>query len=347
MGDAKVGAESVAAGRRRRVIPVHLSGMHAFTRGSSLRCSAAAALLLTAACTGALPGVRGRTVEEPPPVFTTSDTTALFAPGVISTGDAFGASFTPDGRTVFFTRAAPDRARMQIMRSEWRGLSWSTPRRADFSTGPRDSYPHVSGDGKTLYFTAPRRRTALATDLDGDWDTWRVALDGISEPAREASLANSNADETVPSITFTAMLVFAAAPRGDTAASGEIRYMSPQLRSTPAIISLGRDVDHPITPYVNRAGRVLIIAARGADNRGRTDLYVLVRRGDGRWSAPRNLGREVNGTDAEFAPQLSPDERHLFFSRTRFAQGRSAGTDILVVPVRSVPVLRDALAEPL
>jgi hypothetical protein len=68
--------------------------------------------------------------------------------------------------------------------------------------------------------------------------------------------------------------------------------------------ALGRAVDHPITPDVNRAGRVLIIAARGADNRGRTDLYVLVRRGDGRWSAPRNLGREVNSTDAEFAPQL-------------------------------------------
>jgi hypothetical protein len=309
--------------------------------------AATVALLLATACTGVIPGLPGGRPKEPPPVYTTSDTTALFAHGVISTGDVFGATFTPDGRTVFFTKATPDRARMQIMRSEWRGLSWSTPRRADFSTGPRDSDPHVSGDGTTLYFTAPRQRRALATDVESDLDTWRVELDGVSEPTRVASLANSNADETSPSLTYALTLFFAAAPRGDTTASAEIRYLSRQLRSTPATIALGRDVHHPATPYVNRGGRVLIIAARGADNRGRTDLYVLVQRGDGRWSAPRNLGREVNSTDAEFAPQLSPDEQFLFFSRTRFEQNRAVGTDVFVVPVRSVPVLRGALAEPL
>ncbi|HYW31597.1 MAG TPA: hypothetical protein VE869_08830 [Gemmatimonas sp.] len=307
----------------------------------------AAVSLMVAACVGRLPGVAlSSRVPVPPPVFSTSDTTAMFAPGVISTGDVFASSFTPDGRTVFFTKATSDRTRMHIQQSTWTGSSWSTPSRASFSTGDREMDPHVSPDGKTVYFTAPRRRAAIATDADGDWDTWSAKLDGSEPAARITSLANSADNEMYPSITNDEALFFGVRSRANPDVPGEIRYLHRKIRTTPVVVPMGPEVVNPGNPYITYDGRVLIVSASGPESRGRSDLFVLVRRGDGRWSAPRNLGREVNTTDVEFCPGLSPDGRYLFFSRVRYDENnRAAGNDIFVTPVSSVPVLRDALGQ--
>ncbi|MES2522675.1 MAG: hypothetical protein V4617_08275 [Gemmatimonadota bacterium] len=313
---------------------------------------ASVALAVSAgACAGALPGVLpviGREPREtlPPPVFSTSDTTAMFAPGVISTGDVFASTFTPDGRTVYFTSATSDRTRMHIMQSTWNGSAWGAPTRASFSTGDREMDPHVSSDGKTVYFTAPRRQGAVATDADGDWDTWSAKLGGTEPASRITSLANSADNEMYPSITYDEALFFGVRSRANPDAPGEIRYIHPKIRTTPVLVPMGPDVLNPSNPYITFDGRVLIVSASGAEGRGRADLYVLVRRGDGRWSAPRNLGREVNTTDVEFCPGLSPDGRYLFFSRVRYDESnRAIGNDIYVTPVSSLPVLRDALAQ--
>jgi Tol biopolymer transport system component len=294
-----------------------------------------------ASCQAVRPNAEGARTA---PVYTSSDTTARLAPGVISTGHDFGTTLAPDGRTMFFTRRLPTGAGTQLMRTEWRGSAWSAPQRAPFSTGPHDELPQLLPDGKQLLFSAPRRRNAATNDADGDWDIWRVKLDGLSLPVRDASPANTPADETSPSASIDDAMFFARAARGDSTAS-TLYYWSPALRSSAVAVSVGNEVTRPLTPYVNRTGRVLLLSARPVAPRGRADLYVMVRRGDGRWSAPRALGHEVNSPDTEYAPTLSPDERYLFFSRERFEQNRAVGTDIFVVPVRSVPVLRDALAE--
>jgi hypothetical protein len=278
------------------------------------------------------------------PVYTLSDTAALFAPGVIATGAEFGASFTSNGRTVYVTRLASEGAGTQIVQSTWTGSAWGPAQRAPFSTGARDQYPHLSPDGNRLLFSAPRRRSAALGDADGDWDIWSVRLEGGAEPVREASSANTSADEQSPSLSFEKNMYYVRAPRGDTAASA-LMYWSPKLRSVPIPVSIGGEITRPQTPFVNRTGRVLLLSARSIQTRAQPDLFVLVRRGDGVWSAPRPLGFEVNSTDAEFAPSLSPDERYLFFSRAGAKVNGVARTDLYVVPVQSVPVLRAALAE--
>ena len=277
-------------------------------------------------------------------MYTHSDTATMFAPGVISTGDVFASSFTPDGRTVYFTKATNDRSSMQIMVSHWTNGAWSEPRRAPFSTGQRQMDPHVAPSGRVVYFTAPRRRNAGISDPDGDWDTWTASLEkgDPSEATRLTSLANSPDHEMYPSVMIDETVFFGVSARQDGAAArSEIAYMNKKVRTTPVRVPLA--LTNPGNPYITPRGNVLIVSGTGKDERTRADLYVVTRGGDGRWSAPRDLGREVNTDAVEFCPSLSPDGQYLFFSRLRRDGDRVTGNDIYVIPVASVPVLRDAL----
>lgn len=305
--------------------------------------AAAAGLCVLSACITRSSAVL---TDDYAPVYTRSDTVETFAPGVISNGDAFSSTFTPDGGTVYFTRASNDRSQMQIMRSRWTGRGWSAPVRARFSTGTQQMDPHIAPGGKTLYFSAPRRRAAATTEPDGDWDTWSVRLDTEADAERMTSLVNSAENEMYASSTYDDALFFGYKPRNAPAsAPTEIHYWYPKLRSTPAVVPTGADVSSASNPYITANGRVLIISGTGKASRGRADLFVLVRGPDGRWSAPRNLGGEVNTDDNEFCPQLTHDGRYLFFSRIMWDGDRMIGNNIFVVPVTSVPVLRDALRE--
>ncbi len=303
--------------------------------------------LLPAAC--ARPSSRS-VDREPPPVFTIGDTVQRFAPGIVSTGNVFASSFTPDGRTVYFTQATADRSRMQIMVSRWRGSRWQPPVRAPFSTGERQMDPHVSPDGSTLYFTAPRRRDAAPLEPDGDWDTWQVRLDRPDAVAERlsgrAALGNSAQHEMYPSITYRGELFFGVR-RKDAAPGtpGEIQYIGPKIRTTPVKVGIDTAISNPSNPYITPDGRLLIVSATGRDSRKRADLYVIRRREDGRWMDPQSLGAEVNTNDVEFCPQLSRDGQFLFFSRVHYDGDRVTGNDVYVVATRFIRPLRDALQE--
>jgi hypothetical protein len=48
---------------------------------------------------------------------------------------------------------------------------------------------------------------------------------------------------------------------------------------------------------------------------GATDLYLTLRQPNGSWPKGRNMGSRVNSRNFEFAAQISPDKKYLFFTR--------------------------------
>src|SRR3954454_15115527 len=74
-----------------------------------------------------------------------SDTAVVFAPGVVSTGDVFASTFTPDGRVVVFTKFAPPRP-ATLMMSTFDGGRWTTPTVLAFSGTYRDLDPSFTPD---------------------------------------------------------------------------------------------------------------------------------------------------------------------------------------------------------
>ena len=59
--------------------------------------------------------------------------------------------------------------------------------------------------------------------------------------------------------------------------------------------------------------QLLIIAMEHKDGYGEQDLYIIERR-NGKWSAPVNLGPDINTFATECSPFLSPDNQTLYFS---------------------------------
>ena len=53
----------------------------------------------------------------------------------------------------------------------------------------------------------------------------------------------------------------------------------------------------------------------GAQGGTETDLYLTLRRPDGTWTKPRNMGPRVNSGYHESAPSISPDKKYMFFTR--------------------------------
>ena len=145
--------------------------------------------------------------DVPPrgPDLVAGDTAALFAPGVVSTDDAFASSFAPDGRTVYFTKADRDRTRLRVMRSRWVDGAWTTPEALPFSdVAPRAMDPFVSPDGRRLYFTAARRLSAARGEPQDDWDTWvaDLAPDGtVGAPRNLGPEVNGPEVEFCPSMS--------------------------------------------------------------------------------------------------------------------------------------------------
>ncbi len=61
-------------------------------------------------------------------------------------------------------------------------------------------------------------------------------------------------------------------------------------------------------------GKVMLLSIERDDTFGGSDLYVSFLQNDGNWSAPKNLGGQVNTADNEEAPFLAADGISLYYS---------------------------------
>jgi Tol biopolymer transport system component len=94
------------------------------------------------------------------------------------------------------------------------------------------------------------------------------------------------------------------------------RWAQPENLGAP-VNTAGREYD----PFVAPDESYLIFASERPGGLGGADLYISVRRPDGSWGTPANLGPTVNSAASDYTPMLSPDGQYLFFT------SGSAGSD--------------------
>ncbi len=94
-------------------------------------------------------------------------------------------------------------------------------------------------------------------------------------------------------------------------------------------ISISDKINTPMeegAPSLSADGRTLVYAACNLpDVVGGCDIYVSYKEGE-EWSAPLNMGREINSTSWDSEPSISADGRTLYFSSER--PGGQGGYDI-------------------
>lgn len=292
----------------------------------------------------------------------------LVAPGVISTGDYDShAAFTPDARTLYFLRLAPDFSRWTIFVSHLANGRWSSPAVAPFSGQWQDADPSITADGRHLYFVSDRPiEPGGARRPDHDiWMMDRTAT-GWSAPRHLPAPVNSDADEWYPIALANGALYFGSQRTG-SAGGGDIYRAHADASGTYTIEQLGPPVNTSAAEYeafvTEDEQTMLLTITRRPDSLGDFDLYVSHKEAGGAWGAPVNLGPEVNSPARELSPKLTPDGHSLIWTSCRVpglpahpgprstadvlrelhSPGNGLG-DIYEIDVASVPALKRSRA---
>ncbi|HEX6535797.1 MAG TPA: hypothetical protein VF041_14460 [Gemmatimonadaceae bacterium] len=288
-----------------------------------------AASLAVAVSIAALTAARaGAQAQSPSPAPTPTPTPEVFAPGVIS-GPASDLSpaFTPDGNTVFFTRA--NGMQSTILVSHRVAGRWSTPTIAPFSGRWRDLEATMAPDGSYLIFASNRPSTRGGTPLDGHYNgavqpekggnLWRVdrTAHGWGAPRRLPDVINQNTSIFSPSIAANGSLYFMQ-PAG---AHGRFHLFRAGYEhgtyAPPVPVDVGGEEDvGDFDPAVAPDEHFLVFSSARMKEKG-TSLFITFRH-DGAWAPPVYLGDSVSAPGTgNIEARLGPDARTLYFSSTR------------------------------
>jgi hypothetical protein len=285
------------------------------------------------AMSAAVPAVAWSSVPQPRPFDLASwlekhaaGATAMptvFAPGVISgPANDDAATFTPDGKTVYFFRA--NGQDYDIMTSRFDGVRWSQPVIASFSGHWRDLEPAVAPDGSYLIFASSRPIDGSDKPIDGHWGgqihpgrgghLWRVNRrgGGWSAPTLLPDTVNRFDSTFSPAIAADGSLYFMAA----TAPGGRFQlyyshFMGGQYQ-TPELLpfSAGQygGVDPALAP-----DQSFIVFASGRPPAPTGESYAFIAfRTQGHWGDPIPLPPAVNSLGGIDELRLGPDGHTLY-----------------------------------
>ena len=186
-----------------------------------------------------------------------------------------------------------------------------------------DFCPSPLRDGQGFIFVSNRPGGCGGADI---YLTRRHPVDGWEEPVNLGCEVNSGADEAGPVLSFAEpgppTLYFSSTRVGGP--GGSNLYMSRMAGAwsfDPAELVPGVNSDYDdMQPSVSRDGRELVFASNrpGPGSQGGFDIWSASRDSiAGDWSAPVNLGPNVNSTANEIRAALSWKGTTLVFSSTR------------------------------
>jgi Tol biopolymer transport system component len=278
------------------------------------------ALFVLPCITNARPPASTGPADSPPPAKAAylgqtppGDTAIVFAPGFISTKNAFvqNSAFSPDGKHFYFTITNATWDYFEIMHTEFRNGKWTIPAQADFfKDNPKPAHtmePFFAPDGRRIYFSAGDA---------GNLDIWycRKRGDGWEKPVKLPETVNTSDLEWYPTISRKNTLFF---PK-----NGEIfhsRSRNGQFDHFATVAKPVNSIDQKAgDPYISPNEDYLIFHSIGRPGGfGQGDLYISFKKKNGAWTNPKNLGPMINTEEFEFSPSVTPDGKYILFSRRK------------------------------
>lgn len=197
-----------------------------------------------------------------------------------------------------------------------------------------ESLPRLSADGGTLFFLRSRSPENVGGAEAGE-DVWYVTSTesgGWGGASNVGAPVNNELNNFVVAVLEDGALLVgnAYAPEGDLASGLAIAYRDAAGWQPPRPVTIEGWYSRSrwVSYSLSADGTILLLHAERDDGLGGTDLYVSHRREDGSWSAPINLGGDVNTAANEITPWLADDNRTLYFSSD--GRGGFGGYDVFV-----------------
>ena len=262
--------------------------------------------------------------SPPPPV-----SPELYGAGLFTTGAwDFFLAFSPDQQRVLFGRADDAFESYELLETRRDAAGrWSTPARPRFAARWSNADPHVSPDGRTVYFISnrpnPGEHSVRATyDIwaahlqpGGEWGEAERLPAPVNDPAR---------DEWSPAVAADGSLYFGAERAGTR--GGSDLWVSRRVAGTyrePENLGDAINTDaHEVEPWIAPDGRYLLFSAlRRPEGLGGYDLYLSRRGADGRWERAQRLPEGINTAAGDWNHSVSPDGEWLYFSSSRPYEG--------------------------
>jgi hypothetical protein len=268
--------------------------------------------LATSACSAAAP------TRSAAPVDATHWTPAALSSPAYEATPTFG----PDGRELYFFRADTSFRNYRLLMSTCADGRWTPPRPPPFAAPPpiAEADPHLTADGRRLYFVSSRQNHAATGGEDLDiWYVDRTSPGAAwSAPTRMPAPVSSPGSELLPRQLDDGRLVFGSNRPGGHGES-DIYFATPGPDGAWTVASAGPAINSPASEYEaapTADGRTLIVVS---DRSGRSHLYRHTL-GPAGWSPPQRLA----GRDDVFqvGPVLSPRGDRLLFAQ---ADGARSG----------------------
>lgn len=275
--------------------------------------------------TSAKPFAKGPYLGQTPP----GSTAQVFAPGLIcdtlpQTWEAF-ATFSADGNGFCF------HTNEGVFITENGEQGWTKPKRVDIiRENHRSAWaPVIVPDANAIYYGIGHMTTDGPADIyrcsrkSGFWTVPEKMGPPFSSPSWEWTFsfaANNN--------------LYIASGRGDIKreCSLWLSHFRDQTWTSVVHIPLNHQAADP--GIASDESFMVFTAKNVSGGYGHRDLYITVRRPNGSWSTPRNMGRHVNSMHIEHGPRISPDKKYLFYTRSDGFDPRKHSADIYWVALR-------------
>jgi len=214
---------------------------------------------------------------------------------------AWHITFTPDGNTFYFVTGGSDTEIVKF--SHFKDGQWTTPELAPFSGKYRIETPSISPDGSKFFFT-------FATSGKENIYVMDRTASGWSEPRDLGDRVNTGSFDGGPSSAANGNLYFFSNRDGNFRIY-RAKWLGTEYAAAEKLTSVFDTYETGELCVAPDEG-FLLFNVHQADNT--YHLCVSLRKDDDTWTAPRDLGPQVNFGSYQGRPCLSPDGKYLFFT---------------------------------
>jgi hypothetical protein len=257
-------------------------------------------------------GLFGPYLGQKPP----GTTPVLFGAGipVLTVAMHYGCGFTPDGREFYFNRGG---ATLMVSRLGKDG--WTCPEPAPFAAGYGSREPHVSVDGRHIYWNWNH---PLPPGVQGPVPAAVWAVDRTGQGWSDPHFMGSGmfVSTTLNGEIYTTSVVGVEGLARVRVEDGRFKSYEPVRGGMDALVT---EATNPAHPCIAPDGSYLVFDADQGNH-----LYVCFKQKDGAWGPAIDLARY--GVDPKAGGgSITPDgkylfyhqERHLYWVSTRLIEG--------------------------